>query len=86
MNHRQHRKHNKSMKRRLKRMAAAAEVAGAAFVSSALLPGVPATAHASALIQKISARLLRAMRRASTRLCVMLLNPARKSALQDFCI
>ncbi|WP_425060214.1 hypothetical protein SCACP_08870 [Sporomusa carbonis] len=49
MNHRQHRKYNKSMKRRLKRMAAAAAVAGAAFVSSALLPGVPATAHASAI-------------------------------------
>lgn len=49
MTHKPHRKHKKSLKRRLKRMAAAAAVAGAAFVSSALLPGMPATAHASAL-------------------------------------
>lgn len=49
MKHKAHRKHTKSLKRRLKRMAAAAAVAGAAFVSSALLPGMPATAHASAI-------------------------------------
>lgn len=49
MTHKAHRKHTKSLRRRLKRMAAAAAVAGAALVSSALLPGVPATAQASAL-------------------------------------
>ncbi|SMC51996.1 3D domain-containing protein [Sporomusa malonica] len=49
MNHKVHHKHSKSLKRRLKRMAAAAAVAGAAFVSSAFMPGLPATAHASAL-------------------------------------
>ncbi len=48
MNHKLNRKHGKSFNRRLKRMAAAAAVAGAALVSSALLPGMPATAHASA--------------------------------------
>lgn len=48
MNHKLNRKHGKSLNRRLKRMAAAAAVAGAALVSSALLPGMPATAHASA--------------------------------------
>ncbi|WP_371372978.1 3D domain-containing protein [Sporomusa aerivorans] len=49
MKNKLNRRHNKSLKRRLKRMAAAAAVAGAALVSSALLPGMPATAHASAL-------------------------------------
>ncbi|HWR07890.1 3D domain-containing protein [Sporomusa sp.] len=43
------RKQTKSLKRRLKRIAATAAVAGAALVSSALLPGIPATAHASAV-------------------------------------
>lgn len=47
MKHKAHGKH-KSLRRRFKRMAAAAAVAGAAFVSSAFLPGIPATAHASA--------------------------------------
>lgn len=49
MKHKLHRKHTKSLKRKIKRMAAAAAVAGVAFVSSAFLPGLPATAHASAL-------------------------------------
>ncbi|TWH45573.1 3D domain-containing protein [Sporomusa sp. KB1] len=49
MMHKLHRKHSKSLKRRLKRMAAAAAVAGAAFISSAFMPGLPATAHASAM-------------------------------------
>ena len=49
MTHKLHRKHNNSLKRRLKRMAAAAAVAGAAFISSAFMPGLPATAHAAAL-------------------------------------
>ncbi len=49
MKHKSNRKQTKSLRRRLKRMAAAAAVAGAAFVSSALLPGMPATAHASAI-------------------------------------
>lgn len=49
MTHKLHRKHSKSLKRRLKRMAAAAAVAGAAFISSAFMPGLPATAHASAM-------------------------------------
>ena len=49
MTHKLHRKHRNSLKRRLKRMAAAAAVAGAAFISSAFMPGLPATAHASAL-------------------------------------
>ena len=49
MTHKLHRKHSKSLKRRLKRMAAAAAVAGAAFLSSAFMPGLPATAHASAM-------------------------------------
>ncbi|SDF08497.1 3D domain-containing protein [Sporomusa acidovorans] len=44
-----HNRHSKSLNRKFKRMAAAAAVAGAAFVSSALLPGMPATAHASAV-------------------------------------
>lgn len=49
MTHKMHRKHSKSLKRRLKRMAAAAAVAGAAILSSAFMPGLPATAHASAM-------------------------------------
>lgn len=49
MTHKLHRKHSKSLKRRLKRMAAAAAVAGAAFISSAFMPVLPATAHASAM-------------------------------------
>lgn len=49
MTHKLHRKNSKSLKRRLKRMAAAAAVAGVAFISSAFMPGLPATAHASAL-------------------------------------
>ncbi|WP_371363548.1 hypothetical protein SRRS_44280 [Sporomusa rhizae] len=49
MKHKSHRRHTKSLKRKIKRMAAAAAVAGVAFVSSAFLPGLPATAHASAL-------------------------------------
>ncbi len=49
MKHKSHRKQTKSLKRKIKRMAAAAAVAGVAFVSSAFLPGLPATAHASAL-------------------------------------
>jgi len=49
MTHKLHRKHSKSLKRRLKRMAAAAAVAGAAFLSSAFMPGLPTTAHASAM-------------------------------------
>ncbi|QDR82325.1 3D domain-containing protein [Sporomusa termitida] len=48
MHHKPQRKHSRSLKRRFKRMAAAAAVAGAALVTSALLPGVPATAQASA--------------------------------------
>ena len=48
MKHKPHGKQTKSLRRRFKRMAAAAAVAGAAFVSSAFLPGLPATAHASA--------------------------------------
>ncbi|WP_094606482.1 hypothetical protein SPSIL_046250 [Sporomusa silvacetica DSM 10669] len=49
MTHKLHRKHSKSLKRRLKRMAAAAAVAGAALISSAFIPGLPTTAHASAM-------------------------------------
>lgn len=48
MKHKPHGKSTKSLRRRFKRMAAAAAVAGAAFVTSAFLPGMPATAHASA--------------------------------------
>lgn len=54
MSHKMHHKHSKSLKRRLKRMAAAAAVAGAAFVTSAFMPGLPATAHASALPDNVS--------------------------------
>lgn len=46
MTHKTHHKNSKSLKRRLKRMAAAAAVAGAAFITSAFMPGV---AHAAAL-------------------------------------
>ncbi len=49
MKHKLHHKNSKTLKRRLKRMAAAAAVAGVAFVSSAFMPGLPATAHASAM-------------------------------------
>lgn len=48
MTHNLHRKPGKSLKRRLKRMAAAAAVAGAAFLTSAFMPGLPAVVHASA--------------------------------------
>ena len=49
MTHKLQRKTGKSLKRRLKRMAAAAAVAGAAFITSAFVPGVTATAHAAAI-------------------------------------
>lgn len=49
MTHKLQRKTSKSLKRRLKRMAAAAAVAGAAFITSAFVPGVAATAHAAAM-------------------------------------
>lgn len=49
MTHKLQRKTGKSLKRRLKRMAAAAAVAGAAFITSAFVPGVAATAHAAAM-------------------------------------
>lgn len=49
MTHRSQRKTSKSLKRRLKRMAAAAAVAGAAFITSAFVPGVATTAHAAAM-------------------------------------
>ncbi|MDF2569809.1 MAG: hypothetical protein K0R55_1413 [Sporomusa sp.] len=54
MKHKLHQKQSKSLKRRLKRMAAAAAVAGVAFVSSAFLPGLPATAQASALPDNVA--------------------------------